>query len=153
MTGHESPPFVPSGFLSLLDGFFQPADGFLQIPSAFLHLAFGLMLETLDLLFRTADQLAGFLLELAADVLCRAFDLILVHVDFLDSPFQLLPDEPGSVRTLVHARSFSVADEQMVMGTGLRLCAPGNIASRALRFAPERTNPPTRFLAHGTDLY
>jgi hypothetical protein len=41
----------------------------------------------------------------------------------------------------------------MVMGTGLRLCAPGNIASRASRFAPDRTNPPMRFLVQGTVLY
>ena len=54
-------------------------------PTPLCIFAFGLMLQPFDLVLFAADQLAGFFLDLAADVLRCALNLILVHghVDFL----------------------------------------------------------------------
>ena len=54
-------------------------DGFLRVTQLFLGLAFDLVLQAFDLLFLVTDQLAGFFLDLAADVLQFAIDLVLVH--------------------------------------------------------------------------
>ena len=87
--------------LSFLDRFLQIPDRFLHITDAFLNLALGLMLQAFGLLLFAANQLAGFLLDLAGDVLYRAFYLILVdgHDDFLKRVTN------SSMRTVIGSRS------------------------------------------------
>jgi hypothetical protein len=80
-TVHESFHFAPSASLCFLDGV---RDGFFQIPDAFLQLAFGLLLQPPRLLLLAPHQLPGFFLDLAAEVLQFAFNLILVWGDCHD---------------------------------------------------------------------
>jgi hypothetical protein len=58
-------------------------DDFLYITIGFFGLAGNLPTQSLCLLFLAAHQLADFFLHLTCDVLCRAFDLILVHFNLL----------------------------------------------------------------------
>jgi hypothetical protein len=94
--------FVRLALLSLLGGFLQIADGLFQIANALLNLAFGLLFQPFGLLFLAANQLADFFLDLAADVLGGAFDLILVwgsgHDHFLNGWLNGLLCASGSVR-------------------------------------------------------
>jgi hypothetical protein len=75
--------------LSFLAGFFQIAPGFFddlfQITNAFLRFSFGLIFQPFGLLRFAANELTGLLLDLAANALCCAFNLILVHDECLHS--------------------------------------------------------------------
>ena len=94
-------------FLSFLDSFFEIANGFFHIANVFLNLAFDLLFQPFGLLFLAANQLADFFLDLAGDLFCCTFNLILVdgHDEFLDDQLEHPLCEPGSVRTLGHTIS------------------------------------------------
>jgi hypothetical protein len=58
-------------------------DCLFQVANLFLDLAFDLIFQTLGLLLLVTRQLPDFFLNLPAQVLCGAFDLIFVHDCFL----------------------------------------------------------------------